>query len=154
MNGKPLASDLLTRKLDLSNPQAVANALWAQTDRIRRKLPLGGYQFKVNWLDRAPGDSAPTNFGGVALNAKKMIGFLLNSATRVFVFDPLVDIKSLAASIQKLKDAEICKPVLTFGGCTSACWEAAKCVREAEHLYNIQCSEIFTLRIEKLHTEA
>jgi hypothetical protein len=23
-----------------------------------------------------------------------------------------------------------------------------------EHLYNIQCSEIFTLRNEKLHTEA
>jgi hypothetical protein len=23
-----------------------------------------------------------------------------------------------------------------------------------EHLYNIQCSEIFTLRYEKLHTEA
>ena len=23
-----------------------------------------------------------------------------------------------------------------------------------EHLYNIQCSEIFTLRIENLHTEA
>jgi hypothetical protein len=27
-------------------------------------------------------------------------------------------------------------------------------VRDAEHLYNIQCSEIITLRNEKLHTEA
>ena len=27
-------------------------------------------------------------------------------------------------------------------------------VRHAEHLYNIQCSEIFTLINEKLHTEA
>ena len=25
---------------------------------------------------------------------------------------------------------------------------------QTEHLYNIQCSEIFTLRNEKLHTEA
>ena len=44
------------------------------------------------------------------------------------------------------------KPIMTEGERYAA---VASCKYvQTEHLYNIQCSEIFTLRNENLHTEA
>ena len=72
---------------------------------------------------------ADADFGGVSINAKKVMNFVITIVERIFKIDPRVDVLPLKNLLAKTEaNTGMCSPVITWGGCAKACATAAACV--------------------------